>query len=161
MKKFVVHGSRVTMEHVGWKYRPESLTSAQLNLPFCIATLMLEGDVFVDQFPEQSFTDAARIAYADRVEVRHDPGITARGSNYRHMVRVEIHLKDGTLLEETVEAPRGSEHSFASENDIVEKFEKLAIHALPRDSVERLRDAVLGLDDLEDAGEIARLLCKT
>jgi aconitate decarboxylase len=86
---------------------------------------------------------------------------TPASPNYRHMVRVEIHLKDGTLLEETVEAPRGSEHSFASENDIVEKFEKLAIHALPRDSVERLRDAVLGLDDLEDAGEIARLLCKT
>jgi len=160
VEKFVVHGSRVTMDHVGWKYRPEGLTSAQLNLPFCIATLMLEGDVFVDQFPEESFADPARIAYADRVEVRHDPDITARGSNYRHMVRVEVHLKDGTVLDEVVEAPRGSEHSFASEDDIVEKFEKLAIHVLPRDRIERLRDAILGLDGLEDAGEIARLLCK-
>ena len=161
VEKFIVFGSRVTMDHVGWKYVPEGLTSAQLNLPFCIATLMLEGDVFVDQFPEESFTDPARIAYADKVEVREDPDITARGSNYRHMVRVEVHLKDGVVLEETVEAPRGSEHSFASESDIVEKFEKLAVHALPSDTVERLRDAVLGLDDLEDAGEIASLLCKT
>jgi len=161
VEKFVVHGSLATMEHVGWKYRPEGLTSAQLNLPFCIATLMLEGDVFVDQFPEDSFTDPARIAYADKVEVRHDPDITARGSNYRHMVRVEVHLKDGTVLEETVEAPRGSEHSFASETDIVDKFEKLAGHALTADRVERLRDAVLGLDNLEDAGEIARLMCKS
>lgn len=160
VEKFVVHGSRVTMDHVGWKYQPEGLTSAQLNLPFCIATLMLEGDVFVDQFPEESFTDSARIAYADKVEVQEDPDITARGSNYRHMVRVEVHLREGTVLEETVEAPRGSEHSFASEADIVEKFEKLAVHALPRDQVERLRDAVLGLDDLGDAGEIGRLLCK-
>ena len=160
VEKFVVHGSLATMEHVGWKYRPEGLTSAQLNLPFCIATLMLEGDVFVDQFPEDSFTDPARIAYADKVEVQHDPDITAKGSNYRHVVRVEVHLKDGTALEETVEAPRGSEHSFASENDIVEKFQKLAVHALPKDRVEQLRDAVLGLDDLDDAGEIARLLCK-
>jgi len=161
VEKFIVHGSRVTADHVGWKYRPEGLTSAQLNLPFCVATLMLEGDVFVDQFDEHSFTDAARIAYADRVEVRHDPDITARGSNYRHMVRVEAHLKDGTRLEEVVEAPRGSEHSFASEADIVDKFEKLARHALPGDRVERLRDAVLGLDELADAGDIARLLCKS
>ena len=161
VEKFVVHGSRVTMDHVGWKYRPEGLTSAQLNLPFCIATLMLEGDVFVDQFPDQSFTDPARIAYADKVEVRHDPNITAKGSNHRHMVRVEVHLKNGAVLEDIVEAPRGSEHSFASEVDIVDKFEKLAVHALPRESVDRLRDAVLGLDDLEDAGEIASLLCKT
>ena len=106
-------------------------------------------------------SDKARIAYADRVEVQHDPKFTAKGSNHRHKVRVEVHLRDGTVLEDTVEAPRGSEHSFASESDIVDKFEKLAVHALPSDKVERLRDAVLGLDHLEDAGEISRLLCKT
>ena len=43
--KIVVHGSQVTVDHVGWPYRPEGLTSAQLNLPFCVATLLLEGDV--------------------------------------------------------------------------------------------------------------------
>src|SRR5687767_8768736 len=31
VKKVVVHGSKVTMEHVGWKYVPQGLTSAQLN----------------------------------------------------------------------------------------------------------------------------------
>src|SRR5205809_4136178 len=48
----VVHGSQVTVDHVGWPYRPQGLTSAQLNLPYCVATLLLEGDVFVDQFTE-------------------------------------------------------------------------------------------------------------
>lgn len=158
VEKFVVHGSQVTMDHVGWKYRPEGLTSAQLNLPFCIATLMLEGDVFVDQFPESSFTDAARIAYADKVEVHHDADITARGSNFRHMIRAEVHLKDGTVLEETVEAPRGSEHSFATQAQVVEKFEKLATPTLGAAQTAVLRDAVLGMDHLEDAGVIAKAL---
>ena len=158
VEKFVVHGSQVTMDHVGWKYRPEGLTSAQLNLPFCIATLMLEGDVFVDQFPEDSFNDAARIAYADKVEVQHDPEITAKGSNYRHMVRVETYLKDGTHLEETVEAPRGSEHSFASEALIKEKFMKLARHNMPESQARELCDAMLSLEDLPDAKILPRLL---
>src|SRR5471032_2830691 len=35
----VVHGSQVTVDHVGWPYKPEGLTSAQLNLPYCVATL--------------------------------------------------------------------------------------------------------------------------
>src|SRR5258705_213896 len=48
--RIVVHGSRVTADHVGWPYKPEGLTSAQLNLPYCVATLLLEGDVFVGQF---------------------------------------------------------------------------------------------------------------
>ena len=57
----VVHGSQVTVEHVGWPYTPQGLTSAQLNLPFCVATLLLEGDVFVDQFTDDVVADQRRI----------------------------------------------------------------------------------------------------
>src|SRR5947208_13889534 len=50
LDRIVVHGSQVTVDHVGWPYRPDSMTTAQLNLPFCVATLLIEGDVSVDQF---------------------------------------------------------------------------------------------------------------
>ncbi len=159
--KVVVHGSQVTMDHVGWKYVPQGLTSAQLNLPYCIATWLIEGDCFVDQFTEDKVADRGRMALAEKVEVRHDAEITAKGAKFRHMVRVEVHLKDGTRMERTVEAARGSERKFASEADIVEKFEKLALKALPKAQVERLRDAMLGLEKLPDATRIARLLAKS
>jgi aconitate decarboxylase len=161
LAKIVVHGSQVTMDHVGWKYVPQGLTSAQLNLPFCVATLLLEGDVFVDQFPESCVADPKRMALAELVEVQHDPEITGRGSTFRHMVRVEVHLKDGKRMERTVEAARGSEHKFASEADVVAKFEKLARHTLPQSRVEQIRDAMLGLERLDDAGRIATLLQTT
>src|SRR5882757_6053379 len=64
LDKVVVHGSQVTVDHVGWPYRPEGLTSAQLNLPFCVATLLLENDVFVEQFKPEAVDDHARIALA-------------------------------------------------------------------------------------------------
>ena len=73
LDKIVIRGSQVTVDHVGWPYRPEGLTSAQLNLPFCVATLLLEGDVFVDQFKPEAFTDAARMELSKKVEVVHDP----------------------------------------------------------------------------------------
>ena len=57
LERIVVHGSQVTVDHVGWPYRPEGLTSAQLNLPFCVATLLLHGDVFVDQFTPDAVHD--------------------------------------------------------------------------------------------------------
>jgi aconitate decarboxylase len=158
VKKIVVHGSKVTMEHVGWKYVPQGLTSAQLNLPYCVATWLLDGDCFVDQFTEDKVADRARMALAEKVEVRHDKDITAKGAKFRHMVHVEAHLADGTVMKRTVEAARGSEKKFASDADIVEKFEKLAAKALPRDKAGRLRDAMLGLDKLEDAAELARLM---
>jgi 2-methylcitrate dehydratase PrpD len=161
IERVVVHGSQVTMDHVGWKYRPEGLTSAQLNLPFCVATLLIEGDCFVDQFSDAIVADKARVALAEKVEVRHDAGITARGSKFRHMVRVEVHLRDGTRLEETVEAPRGSEKSFASEADVVAKFMKLTAHAVPTPAAERIVDIVLSLEHLKDARELVQALALT
>lgn len=158
LDKIVVRGSQVTVDHVGWPYRPEGLTSAQLNLPFCVATLLIEGDVFVDQFTPDCVDDAERIALSRRVEVEHEPAITARGSRFRHQVEVEIRLRDGTTMTEGREAPRGSEFSFASREDIVEKFRKLAVKALPGDRADALVEAMLGLETLGDARELVRLM---
>jgi aconitate decarboxylase len=156
--RIVVNASQVTVDHAGWKYRPAGLASAQMNLSFCAATLLLEGDCFVGQFDERVVTDPKRMALAQRVEVRADPAIDARGSKYRHAVRVEVHLNDGRRLERTLDAPRGSEPDFASEAQIVAKFEALAAYALTRGQAERLRDAVLDMEKLRDASRIAKLL---
>ena len=158
VKRITVAGSQVTMDHVGWTYRPDGLTAAQLNLPYCVATLLLKGDCFVDQFTEALVADPIRMALAEKVRVKHDTEITARGSKFRHMVKVEVELNDGARMDTAVEAPRGSEHNFASAADVVRKFEQLAAHALPAARVAELRDAVLGLEKLDDAGRIVDLM---
>ena len=149
--EIVVHGSQVTVDHVGWPYRPEGLTSAQLNLPFCVATLLIEGDVFVDEFTADCVDDAARIKLSRKVKVVHDPAITALGAGSRHKVRVDIRFRDGTIESETREAPRGSEQSFASADDIVAKFRKLTRGVMQETQQDALVDAVLGLDKLPDS----------
>jgi 2-methylcitrate dehydratase PrpD len=158
VKKIIVHASQVTVDHAGWKYRPESVASAQMNLPFCAATFLLEGDCFVDQFSDAVVADPRRMALAEKIEVRADPEISAKGAKYRHSVRVEVILNDGSRLERAVETPRGSEPNFASEAQIVAKFEKLASRALKRERSARLCDAVLGMEKLKDASRIAKLL---
>ena len=154
----VVHGSQVTVEHVGWPYQPQGLGSAQLNLPFCVATLLLEGDVFVDQFTDAVADDKRRIALSKKVSVVEDPSITDRGSSYRHMVRVDVQLKNGVKLEQTVEAPRGSEESFASEADIVGKFRNLATHVVSDAKADAVVNLVLGAEKLARAEQIAEAL---
>jgi aconitate decarboxylase len=147
----VVHGSQVTVDHVGWPYRPEGLTAAQLNLPFCVATLLIEGDVFVDEFTPGCVDDDARITLSRKVKVVHDPAITALGAAHRHKVRVEAHFGGGAVESETREAPRGSEQSFASAKDIVAKFRKLTRGVMQGKQQDALIDAVLGLDKLPDS----------
>jgi len=158
VQKIVVHGSQVTAQHVGWKYEPKGLTAAQLNLPFCVATYLLEGDCGVEQFTDAAVADPKRMALAERIEVKADPAITAKGASYRHAVRVEVQLRGGERLECAKEAPRGSEQNFAAPADIIAKFDALAAHALPPARAAELRDAVLGLEKLQDAGRIADLM---
>ena len=158
LDRIVVRGSQVTVDHVGWPYRPEGLTSAQLNLPYCVATLLLEGDVFVDQFTEAAVHDRARMELSKKVQVVHDPAITTLGAKFLHKVRVDVHLRDGSVHSETREAPRGSEHSFAPAADIVAKFHKLARAVLPPTQREALVEAVLGLEKLADSRALVHLL---
>ena len=147
----IVHGSQVTVDHVGWPYKPEGLTAAQLNLPFCIATLLIEGDVFVDEFMPECVDDAVRIELSRKVVVVHDPAITALGAGARHKVRVEVHFRDGAVERETREAPRGSERSFASADEIAAKFRKLTKATMSSKQQDALIEAVLVLDKLPDS----------
>jgi aconitate decarboxylase len=156
--RILVRGSRVTMDHVGWPYVPQGMTSAQLNLPYCIATLLLDGDVFVDQFTEDKIADPDRMRIAGLVAVAEDPAITTRGARYRHMVHVTVELHDGTSLEETVEAPRGSEHAFASADDVIAKFRKLASHRLAAPHVDAIVSRVMDVEHIDDVATLAHLL---
>ena len=98
LDKIVVHGSQVTVDHVGWTYLPEGLTSAQLNLPFCVATLLLEGDCFVDQFSRScGRRSRAHGAVAQGRGRATTPRSPRCGSKFRHKVRVDVHLRDGTV----------------------------------------------------------------
>jgi aconitate decarboxylase len=158
IEAIVVHASQVTVDHAGWPYRPEGLTAAQLNLPFCAATLVLAGDVFVDQFTPDCVNDRARVELSRKVRVTHDPAITALGAAHRHQVRVEVHFRDGSVEHEIRDAPRGSEQDFASEAQIVDKFRKLTRAAMAEQQQNALIAAVLRLEQLPDSRAMIALL---
>jgi aconitate decarboxylase len=158
--RILVRGSRATLDHVGWPYVPQGMTSAQLNLPYCIATLLLDGDAFVDQFTEDKVADPDRIRIAGLVAVAEDPEITARGARYRHMVHVTVELRDGTRLEETVQAPRGSEQAFASADDVIGKFRKLASRRIASPQVDAIIARVMNAERMDSAASLVHLLTR-
>ena len=157
IEEIIVHASQVTVDHAGWPYRPEGLTAAQLNLPFCAATLILTGDAFFDQFTANCVNDRSRIELSRKVQVVHDPAITALGAAHRHQVRVQVHFRDGSVEHETRDAPRGSEQNFASEAQIIDKFRKLTRAAMAERRQNALIEAVLRLEQLPDSRAMIEL----
>jgi 2-methylcitrate dehydratase PrpD len=73
-------------------------------------------------------------------------------------VHVDVHFCDGSVESETREAPRGSEHSFASTDDIVAKFRKLTRGVIAAKQQDALIDAVMRLDELPDSRALIKLL---
>jgi 2-methylcitrate dehydratase PrpD len=150
-----VRTSSATREHVGWPYRPDSVTTAQMNLPYIAAATLTDGAAFVDQFTEARIRDERLVALASRVDVTADPGIDARGDASRHAVAVEVVLKDGRVLRDTRDSARGSAASPLSRGEIEAKYATLAGRALPGARVARVQELVYGVDALEDVGVLA------
>jgi 2-methylcitrate dehydratase PrpD len=114
--------------------------------------------VFVDQFEPEAFTNPIRMELSKKVEVVHDPAITALGSKFRHKVSVEVHLKDGTIERETRELPRGGEDAFAPASDIIEKFKKLSRATMSATQQADLIDMILNMESMPDMRRLPEAL---
>ena len=153
-----VFASSATKEHVGWPYRPGSVTTAQMNLPYIAAVTITDGKAFVDQFTEERIRDERLVALAGRVDVTVDPDIDTRGDAFRHAIRIEVVLKDGRVLKDARDSAKGSAAHPMSRGEIEAKYATLAGRVLPDARAGRVRELVYGVDTLEDVRQLAREL---
>ena len=156
--KIRIRTTRATKLHVGWPYKPNSMTTAQMNLPFCVAVLLHDRDFFVDQITEKSIRSDAVLNTANKIEVIEDPEFESLGDEGRHGVNLEVHLKNGTRYSEQILHAKGSDQHPMSEDEILQKFRLLASRVISRPRLEKLEDTLLHLEKLDDARKIAKLL---
>lgn len=150
--------SSATVKHVGWEYVPNSVTTAQMNLPYIVSVALTDGDAFVDQFTPERMIDPALVELSRRVRVSADPEIDARGDVARHAMRVEVHLRDGRVLRRAKEHAKGSSRSPLPVPDVVTKYFKLATKVVDQRQAADLHEAVNRLDELDDVRALTDLL---
>lgn len=139
---------------VGFPYKPTSITSAQLNLQYCLAIMLLENDVFVPQFTDEKIGSPAVLSMVDRIEIIHDAELDrAMGDKISPETRVEVTLHDGRTLAATGRL-RGSSGDPVTRAEVVEKFGKTTRGVLDAAQAQRLIDACDQLDQLGDAREL-------
>ena len=158
VEKIRIRTSRATKLHVGWPYESKSITTAQMNLPFCVAVLLHDRDFFVDQVTERSIRRPDVLSTTRKIEVMEDPQFDLLGDEGRHGVELELQLRDGQSYREKVLHAKGSDKHPMTRGEVLEKFHLLASRVLSRSRVEKLEDTLLNLEKLDDAREIGRLL---
>ena len=150
VESITVRMCKANQEHVGWPYREPGETAAQMNLPFCVAALLVHGDVFVEQFSADSVRSPELTELASRVTTVHDPSFDVLGPSLRHHVEVSVALRSGRGESHSEDYGRGSPMRPLSDEDVLQKFRKLATLGRVREDAGELGQAVLGLEQLQD-----------
>jgi 2-methylcitrate dehydratase PrpD len=158
VESVTIHCSTATFRHVGWPYEPISVTSAQMNLSYIVAVVLTDGDAFIDQFSAERIADPELAAFARRVHVIVDSAIDAGGDAMRHQTRIDVVLKDGTVLQDERTHARGSAADPLGLEDVETKFFRLATTAISRNQAELVRQLVGSLESQSDVSGLSTAL---
>ena len=140
--------------HSGWPYKPDSVMTAQMNMRYCVAVLLIQGQVFIDQFDERYLADPQILQLAAKVNVTADP----RQDHKDRTAIVTVHMKGGGSFQASCRAPRGHPDNPPTTSDIEAKFMALAGKILPTANCTRIVEMVAGIERMDDVSALAPLL---
>jgi 2-methylcitrate dehydratase PrpD len=136
---------------------PGSMLAAKFSIPYAVAAALVLGRADVAAFAEPALADPRIRALAARVEVRVDPEMSPRRSDYPTAV-VEIVLRGGRTASASTTVVRGDFEEPVPSGEIVEKFLALAAGPLGAAGARAVVGAVEGIERLEDVRDLTALL---
>ncbi len=158
IKSITVRMGKASKDHAGWQYSPHDVTTAQMNLQYAVAVMLLDGDAFVDQYVENRIADPKILDLARKVECVHDPSIDKLGDEYRHMTAVEVLMENGRKMEKRVEFSKGSNRNPMTRQEYISKFTRLATRVCGEDKAREITDEVLNIERMVDVSRLVELL---
>jgi 2-methylcitrate dehydratase PrpD len=143
----------------GMNYSPDSPLAARLSIPYCVAIAAAEGHISMDQFQEAKIMDPKIREFMKKVTVESDPEFNSRypGTLAAH---VEIQTRDGSRLKEESIFPKGHPENPMTDEEIKDKFRRLALVTLDRVQTEEIIEKVYDLENLKRTEELIDLLIK-
>lgn len=136
---------------------PASMLGAKFSIPYAVAAALVLGRADVGAFAEPALGDPRIRALAGRVEVRVDPQMSPRRSDYPTAL-VEMILKDGRALSGSTTVVRGDFERPVPAAEVVEKFIALTAGPLGADRSREVVALVDRADTLKDVRDLTGLL---
>ncbi|HEY0338017.1 MAG TPA: hypothetical protein VGC70_11815, partial [Burkholderiales bacterium] len=143
------------LQNVGWAYTPTTITSAQLNLYYVTAIMLLENDVFTEQFTEDKIRDPRVLDLIQRISITHDASMD--GTGYAEGNPIEIELSDGSVLSAWGKV-RGDAENPIHRDDVVDKFRKLTARRLRPEQQAEIIALCERLEHVEDVSTLIAAL---
>ena len=138
--------SKLVLEQCGWNYEPFSVLQAQMSLKFCVASMIRDGQVFINQFTDTKISDPKTVELSKKVNVYVDREADAMYPK-KNPARVTLKMIDGSQSTIYVDEPIGvSETNVASPDDLVSKFNSLSVPVIGSLKARKIINEIMNLE---------------
>jgi len=136
---------------------PKETMAAQYSMPFVAAVALVKDPKDPRLFGDDALNDPAICGLARKVELYADPEMQTHYPS-RHGAHVTVHLDNGRILETTVLDAKGTPANPCSDDEIREKFRRLASVSHADGSVAEILSLVERIDTLPSIAPLSKAL---
>ncbi|KAK0628749.1 hypothetical protein B0T17DRAFT_486798 [Bombardia bombarda] len=156
IKSITVGLSGPIFAHDGWEphERPLSATGAQMNAAYIGATQLVDGQVLIAEFANDRLNRDEVWDLVYKTKCYHDKQFDK--PNHACGARVVVEFEDSLVVEETLQMPRGFSPPI-TDDEIRDKYRKLAVSAVDQERMNKIEALVLGLENVDDVSVLLQL----
>ncbi|HSB71310.1 MAG TPA: MmgE/PrpD family protein [Candidatus Methylomirabilis sp.] len=137
------------------KRRPPNGYAAKFSLPYLVAVVLVKGRAGLAEFTDEAVQDPTVLDLASRVSYELDPTIEYPRQFTGH---IRIRLKDGRVLEDRQDHPRGGPDFPMLREELVAKFRGNAGLMLSEERIDRVVRDIAGMAGLRHLTPLMTLL---
>jgi 2-methylcitrate dehydratase len=104
-------------------WAPKTRETADHSLPYCTAAALYDGDVYLESFDEEHFTNPKLVEFTSKVKVYYDEKLD-EGYPKGIPNRITVTLNDGKQLVKEVAYPRGHAGNPMTDAEVEAKFRR-------------------------------------
>jgi 2-methylcitrate dehydratase PrpD len=147
----VLHSPAVIAQ-CGWTYEPSDTLHAQMSIQYCVAVLLLEGDVLPAQFRPGLLADPAVLRLASKVRFTPDAEVEEKyPAQFASHVVVRA---NGAEVDLRTDHPKGAPELPLERSEVDDKFVRLTESRLAKETQQRFVDGARRLAEVPDVAEL-------
>lgn len=118
------------------------ISSAKMSMPFAVALALCKGSAGMEDFNEANVTDEEILALTRKVKVVENEELSALVPKKRASI-LKITMKDGTILSNRVDYPKGEPENPLSDEELMQKFNSLSLTSgIPKENCNKVIELI-------------------
>ncbi len=132
--------------------------AARFSLPYCVAAALVRRRLTLEDFQESALVDPVVLDLMTRVEIVGSEEMTRFNHETGAFPAIVEITAGGRSTRGRVDFPIGSEQNPMSRDELVDKFKALTKGHWETDRQDRIIEAALSIEDLDDVRSLTRML---